>query len=75
VELPPLTSVVERGEDGGFVATCPELGIFSQGETAEDAEVMIKEAVELWLECATALQIKERLERQISVKPLRLSHA
>jgi hypothetical protein len=34
------------------VANCPELGIVSQGETPEHAEEMIKEAVELWLECA-----------------------
>jgi predicted RNase H-like HicB family nuclease len=75
MELPPLTSVIERGEDGWFVATFPELGIVSQGETPEHAETMIKEAVELWLECAEEPEIEARLKRRVSVKPLQLSHA
>jgi predicted RNase H-like HicB family nuclease len=75
VELPPLTSVIEKGEDGWFVATCPELGIVSQGENAEHAEAMIKEAVELWLECAEESEIEARLDRRVSVKPFQLSHA
>ena len=52
MKLPKLTAVIEPGEDGWYVASCPELGIVSQGETPEHAEQMIKEAVELWLECA-----------------------
>ena len=52
MKLPKLTAVIEPGEDGWYVASCPELGIVSQGETPEHAEEMIKEAVELWLECA-----------------------
>ena len=75
MQLPPLTSVIEKGEDGWFVATCPELGIVSQGETPEHAEAMIKEAVELWLECAEESEIEARLKRRVSVKPLQLSHA
>jgi predicted RNase H-like HicB family nuclease len=75
VQLPPLTSVIEKGEDGWFVATCPELGIVSQGETGEHAEAMLKEAVELWLECAEESEIEARLNRRVSVKPLQLSHA
>jgi predicted RNase H-like HicB family nuclease len=57
VQLPPLASAIEKGEDGWFVATCPELGIVSQGGTEQDAEAMIKEAVELWLECAEQSEI------------------
>ena len=75
MQLPALTSVIEKGEDGWLVATCPELGIVSQGETAEHAEAMIKEAVELWLECAEESEISARLNRRVSVKPLQLSHA
>jgi len=33
MKLPPLTAIFEPGEDGWIVATCPELGIVSQGET------------------------------------------
>ncbi len=58
------------------MATCPELGIVSQGETMEQAEAMIKEAVELWLECADESEVKTRLaEPKIAVKPLAVSHA
>ena len=49
MKLPKLTAVIEPGEDGWYVANCPELGIVSQGETPEHAEEMIKEAMELWL--------------------------
>jgi predicted RNase H-like HicB family nuclease len=75
MDLPPLTSVIERGEDGWFVAACPELGIVSQGETPDEAGMMIKEAVELWLECANKSEIDARLNRRVSVKPLQLTHA
>ena len=60
MKLPPLTAIFEPGEDGWIVATCPELGIVSQGETMEHAEAMIKEAVELWLEEADAQEIQRR---------------
>lgn len=77
MKLPPLTAIIERGEDGWFVATCPELDITSQGETPEHAEAMIKEAVELWLECASEEEVMRRLnsQRRIAVKPLELSPA
>ncbi len=76
MKLPPLTAIFEPGEDGWIVATCPELGIVSQGETMEHAEAMIKEAVELWLECADESEVKTRLaEPKIAVKPLAVSHA
>lgn len=76
MKLPPLTAIIEPGEDGWFIATCPELDIVSQGETPEQAEAMIKEAVELWLECATDEEVDRRLRgRRIAVKPLGLSHA
>lgn len=76
MKLPPLTAVVEEGEDGYFVATCPELDVVSQGKTRQEAEVMIGEAVELFLECATEKEIKRRLShRNMVIKPLELTHA
>jgi predicted RNase H-like HicB family nuclease len=62
MKLPKLTAVIEPGDDEWHVASCPELGIVSQGETPEHAEEMIKEAVELWLECADESEIRQRLE-------------
>ena len=37
-------------EDKFFVARCPELGVTSQGNTLEEAQANIKEAIELYIE-------------------------
>jgi len=43
--------IVQEGEDGWFVVTCPSLpGCISQGKTIEEALSNIKEAIELYLE-------------------------
>jgi predicted RNase H-like HicB family nuclease len=76
MKLPKLTAVIEPGDDGWYVANCPELGIVSQGETPEQAEAMIKEAVELWLECAEESEIQQRIrERKVAIKELAVTHA
>ena len=74
VHLPKLTAVIEKEEDW-FVAHCPELGVTSQGKTISEAEAMIKEAVELFLECADEAEVRRRLQRGVLVKPLEVSHA
>jgi predicted RNase H-like HicB family nuclease len=75
-KLPPLTVVISPGVDGLFVATCPELDVVSQGKTRKEAEKMVREAVELFLESATEKEIKRRLARRnVVVKPLDLVHA
>lgn len=46
-----LTVVVEKGEAGYFIASCPALkGCHSQGRTEEEALANIREAIEGWLE-------------------------
>lgn len=45
------TAIVEK-EGAGYVALCPELDVASQGDTVESATANLKEAVELFLECA-----------------------
>ena len=37
-------------EEKFYVARCPELGVTSQGESLEDAQANIKEAIELYIE-------------------------
>jgi predicted RNase H-like HicB family nuclease len=74
IELPSLTAVIQK-EGGGFVSTCPELGVASQGKTRKEAYSMLAEAVELWLEAASAREIKRRLKLGGSVQPLQLAHA
>jgi predicted RNase H-like HicB family nuclease len=54
-----LTAILTR-EDGGFVALCPEVDVASQGTTVEEAKANLKEAVELFFECASESEIKQR---------------
>ncbi len=43
--------IVEKGEDGFYVARCPSLkSCWSQGKTVEEALENIKEAINLYLE-------------------------
>jgi antitoxin HicB len=45
------TVIYEEDPEGGFVASVPSLpGCYSQGETLEEAEANIMEAIELYLE-------------------------
>jgi predicted RNase H-like HicB family nuclease len=74
VKLPKLTAVIEK-EGKWYVATCPELGVASQGRTLEEAESMIQEAVQLLLEEADEAEIKRRLNRGVKVKRLEVAHA
>ena len=74
MKLPKLTAVIEK-EGKWYVATCPELGVASQGRSFEEAEAMIQEAVELLLEEADEAEIKRRLNRGVRVKRLELAHA
>ncbi len=55
-----FTAIIER-EDEMFVATCPELDIASQGETAEEARDNLIEAIEFFLEVAEKSEIESRL--------------
>jgi len=46
-----LTAIIER-EGSGYVSLCPELDIASQGDTIEQARDNLREALELFFECA-----------------------
>ena len=74
MKLSRLTAVIEK-EAEWYVATCPELGVASQGRSLEEAEAMIQEAVELLLEEADETEIRRRLNRGVKVKRLELAHA
>jgi predicted RNase H-like HicB family nuclease len=74
MKLPKLTAVIEK-EGNWYVATCPELGVASQGRSFEEAEEMVQEAVELLLEEADEAEIRRRLNRGVRVKKLELAHA
>ena len=47
--------VIYRGEDGYWVAECPSLpGCVSQGQTKAETIANVREAIEGWIETATA---------------------
>lgn len=60
------TAIVEK-EGEGYVALCPELDVASQGESVESATANLKEAVELFLECADPAEIKRWLHTQVFI--------
>lgn len=60
------TAIVER-EGSGYVALCPELDVASQGDTVEFATANLKEAVELFLECADPAEVERRLHTEVFV--------
>jgi predicted RNase H-like HicB family nuclease len=46
-----FTVVIERDEDGRFLAVCPALqGCYSEGETEEEARHLIRDAIRLHIE-------------------------
>ncbi|MEW6636876.1 MAG: type II toxin-antitoxin system HicB family antitoxin [Actinomycetota bacterium] len=59
-----FTAIFERGEDGWWVATCPEVpGAITQGQTIEEARENLKDAIELMLEV-----MREDAERELEGK-------
>ena len=69
-----FTAVLEK-EGSGYVALCPELDVASQGDTVEQALANLREAVELFLECASKTEIKRRLHSDIFVTRFEAVHA
>jgi len=61
-----LTAIIER-EGSVFVALCPELDVASQGDSIEEATRNLREAVELFLECAEPAEIEERRRGEVYV--------
>lgn len=45
-----LTAELFPEEEGGYTVFCPELDIYTQGETEEDSLANLREAAELHLE-------------------------
>ncbi|MDL1896473.1 type II toxin-antitoxin system HicB family antitoxin [Anaerolineae bacterium CFX7] len=64
-----LTAIIER-EDDGYVSTCPELDIVSQGDTVEQARMNLLEAVEGFFQVASQSEIQRRLKKETYVTPI-----
>jgi predicted RNase H-like HicB family nuclease len=61
-----LTAIIER-EDDGFVASCPELDIASQGASIEEARSNLVEALTLFFEVADEAEISRRTHPEVFV--------
>ena len=61
-----LTAIIQR-ENDGFVALCPELDVASQGDTVEAARENLREALELFFECASTQEIQDRMGNEVFV--------
>lgn len=55
-----FTAIITK-EENWYVAHCIELGVVSQGKTIEEAQVNLKEAVELYIESFGTEDLPERV--------------
>ena len=67
-----LTAIIER-EGNGYVSLCPELDIASQGETIEQARENLREALELFFECASPEEVNTRLHAEVYITQLEVA--
>jgi predicted RNase H-like HicB family nuclease len=67
------TAIVEK-EGDGYVALCPDLDVASQGHTVEEATANLKEAVELFLECADPEEVQRRVHTEVFVTRFEAAH-
>ncbi|MBU7015893.1 MAG: type II toxin-antitoxin system HicB family antitoxin [Theionarchaea archaeon] len=63
-----FSSIIRKEKRGGYVSFCPELGVYSQGETIEEAKANLTEAVELYLESAKKLGILEEVLEEVGIE-------
>ena len=60
--------IVERGEDGYFVAHCPALkSCWSQGKTRNEALKNVREAIALYLEPAPGKIVKDKAHEVVEL--------
>lgn len=64
-----LTAIIQA-EGARFVSLCPELDIASQGDSIEEARANLHEALELFFECASPVEIAQRFDAEGVVSPV-----
>jgi predicted RNase H-like HicB family nuclease len=67
------TGIIAR-EGAMYVALCPELDVASQGTTVEEATSNLREAVELFLDCASPEELKRRFHSEVFVTRFEAAH-
>jgi len=69
-----FTAIIERDGEG-YAALCPELDVASQGDSVDQARSNLREAVELFLECAAPEEVRGRLHNEVYVTRLEVAVA
>jgi predicted RNase H-like HicB family nuclease len=67
-----LTAIIER-ENDGYISLCPELDIASQGNTVQEARENLREALELFFETASPMEIQQRLHEEVYITRLEIA--
>jgi predicted RNase H-like HicB family nuclease len=67
------TAIIER-EGDLYAALCPELDVASQGATVEEATANLKEAVQLFLDCADPEELRRRIRSEVFVTRIEARH-
>jgi len=67
------TAIVEK-EGDMYVALCPELDVASQSASIEQATANLKEAVELFVECADPQEVAKRQHGEVYVTRFEAVH-
>lgn len=67
-----LTALIQKEADG-YVALCPELDIASQGDDVKAAEDNLREALELFFECASPAEVEQRLASQVYITQIEVT--
>ncbi|MBU0477372.1 MAG: type II toxin-antitoxin system HicB family antitoxin [bacterium] len=67
-----LTVVIEKDEDGRYLAICPALqGCYTEGETEEEAHALIEDAIKLHIE--DRLEIGEPIYEEVDVSKVKVA--
>jgi predicted RNase H-like HicB family nuclease len=67
-----LTIVIERDEDGRYLAVCPALqGCYTEGDSEEEARTLIMDAIRLHIE--SRLEHGEPLPAEVSTERISVS--
>lgn len=67
-----FTVVIEKDEDGRYLAICPALqGCYTEGETEKEAKELIEDAIRLHVE--SRIKNNESINEEISTQKIRIA--
>ena len=64
-----LQAFVRRDGPRRWIASCPKVGVVSQGASADDAKRCLQEAVELWFESCVERGVLDQALREANFRP------